>query len=103
MSNFPFQIFSKYDSNPNEESQSAFHRDTESSSSASSLDSKVNRIAQNIADVVIRSAGNNDDQKSIHLNIPKEVLLFSSIIISKVLLFSAYKAAKEYGLEILDL
>lgn len=110
METFPYKLFSKYD-NMNDNSgqqQQSDHRQ----SSSGSLDSNVNRIAKSIANTIIRSAenterhGQNDHRQSSDIKlpqVPKEVILFGAVIISKVLLFWAYKKAQDNGLEIIDL
>jgi hypothetical protein len=72
----------------------------------------VNRIAKSIANTVIRSSENTSGRKQ-HTqvpmaemklpHIPQEAILFGAVILSKVLLFWAYKKAQDNGLEILDL
>lgn len=114
METFPYKLFSKYD-NINDNSASQQQSDHRQSSPGS-LDSNVNRIAKSIAksiaNTIIRSAENTERQvQSDHRQssdiklpqVPKEVILFGAVIISKVLLFWAYKKAQDNGLEIMDL
>ncbi len=102
---FPYSIYSKYSAD-DEPQQSSIHNN--SSNNEGSLDSKVNNIARGIANVVIKSAANDEDEDKPSATlplpqIPVDILLYAAVIISKVLLFSSYKAAKQHGIEILDL
>ncbi len=102
MESFPFQLYSKYDNNEKYET-----RQNNSNTMSNSLDSCVNRIAKSIANTVIRSnIEENQGLNQVNFRIPKipqEVFLFGAVITSKILLFWAYKKAKDSGLEILNL
>lgn len=101
---FPFGLYSQFSSG----SQSG--NSTSNYYSNSNIDAKVNRICRNIASSIIRSAKSRDEEddttKPIHFTlpkIPKPVIIFSVIVITKIGMFLAYKAAQKAGMECLDL
>lgn len=98
---FPYGVYSRYGTG-----------DTQENYSGSKLDGKVNRICKNIANTVIRSSRRADDEDDDAEDavmtfslpkIPKDVLIFGSIVVFKILLYVAYKAASTHHMEILDI
>jgi len=99
MEGFPFGVYGKYGSGESSSQEN----------STAKLDMKVNRLCKNIANTVIRSRKNREDDEEmepISFSLPKipvDVIVFGSIVACKLLLFIAYKAAAKHNMEILDI
>ncbi len=107
---FPYSIYNKFSDSSESATQQREQSYQSKSSSSEHLDSKTNRAAKNIANLVIKNSSNKSREKEVIFienfqlpPIPKDILLFGSIILAKIFLYAAYREANKAGMEITEI
>lgn len=94
---FPFEVYSQY------EKSNSFNSSYHPNANHENLSSKIDSVCKNIANTVFRSSKISGDTHISQFSIPKDVAIFGGIILAKLILFKAYKTAKAYGIDVMDI